>query len=166
MKKLSFQAVLLLAITISLNACSKQAAETNEKEVTETVATENLETTYGCTHTTSLLSNRTWPATGMPRLFTVSSQEDFDKIIKSPTCSPDIDFGRHKLLIGVETLNSGYSNIGYHLRKITKAGNETLALTVKFRLNGATVISQATWHVLIPKALEHIPVRIHMEKER
>ncbi len=165
MKKISAHCFLLLAIAILLNACSKQAKEADEKEIIETVETENLEEAYGCTHTTSLLSHRTWPATGLPRLFTIRGQEDFDQIVKGASCSPDIDFGRHTLLIGVKTLNTGYSGIAYHLRKITKGSRDSLALTITFRLNAAAVMSEATWHVLIPKALDQIPVKIHIEKE-
>lgn len=162
MTKSFIQIFLLLAITTWLTACSKQAAEVDKEEIIET---ENLEKAYGCTHTTSLLSYRTWPATGQSRLFAIRSQEDFDQIVKTATCSPDIDFSQHTLLIGVEALNTGYSGITYQLRKITKGGQDGLELTISFQLNAATVMSEPTWHILIPKHLEHIPVKIYIEKE-
>ncbi|HTG57206.1 MAG TPA: hypothetical protein VL943_13100, partial [Niabella sp.] len=99
------------------------------------------------------------------RLFAIRSQEDFDQIVKTATCSPDIDFSQHTLLIGVEALNTGYSGITYQLRKITKGGQDGLELTISFQLNAATVMSEPTWHILIPKHLEHIPVKIYIEKE-
>ena len=92
------------------------------------------------------------------------NQEEFDKIVKGATCSPIIDFEKHTLLIGVETLNSGYSGIEYNLKKIT-TDKDTLVLTVRFHVNGATVMSEPTWHVLLPKSVEGIPIKVNFEKK-
>ncbi|MFT3903743.1 MAG: hypothetical protein QM727_11255 [Niabella sp.] len=150
-------------IVFVLLSCHKESKNI-QPETEEILKTESLETVYGCTNVPGLLSTYPETFTDGQSFLLINTQTDFEsKLSPTPDCSPKIDFDKYTLLIGTKMLNSGYSNIAYELKKITKDSKYSLALKVTFTLNAATVISNVTYHVLMPKQPENILINVSFE---
>ncbi|HMR83288.1 MAG TPA: hypothetical protein PKE30_09155 [Niabella sp.] len=151
---------LLLSIVIFLSSCSAGSKHI-EAPITQILPTESLETVYGCTNVSFLLSIAT--TTYSDYFILINDQEGFNRLHLNPSCSPEIDFNKYSLLIGTKGLTRGCSSIDYQLKKITTGTKDSLFLNVTFQLNDATVAPIVTWNVLMPRQPEGIPVKVNFE---
>ncbi len=151
---------ILCGAIVLFDACTKDN-KSEELSTEEILKTESLETVYGCQNTMMLLSLP--DIAGKDSFYIINNQKDFDAHIKSTSCSPQIDFDKYTLLIGTKILTSGCSGINYELKKITAGQKESLSMTVRFELNLTTVAIGVTYHVLMPRQQEGIPVNVHLE---
>lgn len=152
---------LLLSILILLSSCSAGSKHIEEAPITQTLPTESLETIYGCTNVSFLLSITA--TTYSDYFILINNQEGFNRLHLNPSCSPEIDFNKYSLLIGTKGLTRGCSSIDYQLKKITTGTKDSLFLNVTFQLNDATVAPNVTWNVLMPRQPEGIPVKVNFE---
>lgn len=158
-KQLSATSIILLIILL-LNACSAGSKHI-EAPITQNLETESLETVYGCTNISFLLS--TTPETNSDYFILINDQDGFNRLHLNPSCSPEIDFNKYSLLIGTKGLTRGCTSVDYQLKKITTGIKDSLVLGVTFHLDDAAVTPNVTWHVLMPRQPEGIPVQVNFE---
>lgn len=163
-KKFLYRSVAVFFSALLITACSRHGSPF-EKETVEIQKTESLESVYGCTNVSLPLSIATSPIHSN-LFFLVNDQESFNRLDLGASCSPGIDFNKYMLLIGNKGLTSGYSAIDYELKKKTTGTKDSLLLNVTFTLNDAAVAAGATWHVLMPKQPNNIPVRVDFSMKR
>lgn len=119
------------------------------------IEAQNLETLYGCTNTTFGLDIEIENS-----YLVITSQSDYNRLVKSTTCNPLIDFNSYNLLIGKKGLSTGNSSIEYELKENSLG---ELDVKVKFNQNMAQNAPIVVYNVLIPKKFNSSNVKVEYQ---
>lgn len=134
--------ILILYILVLIGCRNEGNVLINSYEM-KTVNSNHLEALYNCPDTRFTMD------INLKDTFTlIRDQQSFDKLVTG-NCKPSIDFNSYNLIIGKKILFSGNESIQYDLKE--SLDKKSLNINVIFFQNITSVISNITYHVLIPK---------------
>ncbi|MFT2010487.1 hypothetical protein ACMA1I_17565 [Pontibacter sp. 13R65] len=81
----------------------------------------------------------------------VSSQSQYDSLVTSTTCNPQIDFSAYDLVIGKVMTDREFSSAEYVLRNPCSSDTLSLVVVLNNSTQSPTIISSTTYSALIPK---------------
>jgi len=145
---------ILIFILSSAQLCSSNDDDQEPCDNT-TLSVVTLESEYNCLDTKHQLDINL-----IDDFTIIRNQTDYDTMVYGD-CNPNINFSTYDLLIGKKELNSGNHTIEYLL--IKNCETTDLELTVIFNQMDAPIISNLTYHILVPKLIENQTVLVDIE---
>lgn len=110
----------------------------------------SLEKEYGCSNTLHEM-DVSLPNNQSSGHIIVSSQLQYDNLVTSATCNPQIDFSAYDLVIGKVVTDRKFSSAGYNLRNPCSSDTLYLVVVLNNPINSPTTVSSTTYGALIPK---------------